>query len=74
MTVKKLNFVGVEKVKNLSDEEVLIVALIENLQRKNLNPLEEAIAYKNLVAVQFHPEKSGNPGLRILQNFSRWVP
>ncbi|QER41834.1 ParB/RepB/Spo0J family partition protein [Thermodesulfobacterium sp. TA1] len=35
-------------VKNLSDEEVLIVALIENLQRKNLNPLEEAIAYKNL--------------------------
>ncbi|HCE79271.1 ParB/RepB/Spo0J family partition protein [Thermodesulfobacterium commune] len=36
-------------IKNLSDEEVLIVALIENLQRKNLNPLEEAIAYKNLV-------------------------
>jgi len=33
-----------------------------------------AIAFKNLVAVQFHPEKSGNPGLRILQNFSRWVP
>jgi glutamine amidotransferase len=33
-----------------------------------------AIVYKNLVAVQFHPEKSGNPGLRILQNFSRWVP
>ncbi|WP_028841026.1 ParB/RepB/Spo0J family partition protein [Thermodesulfobacterium hveragerdense] len=35
-------------IKNLSDEEVLVVALIENLQRKNLNPLEEAIAYKNL--------------------------
>ena len=31
-----------------------------------------AIARKNLVAVQFHPEKSGRPGLRILANFSRW--
>ena len=26
----------------------------------------------NLVAAQFHPEKSGAPGLRILENFSRW--
>ena len=31
-----------------------------------------AIARKNLVAVQFHPEKSGRPGLRILENFCRW--
>ncbi|WP_038055090.1 ParB/RepB/Spo0J family partition protein [Thermodesulfobacterium hydrogeniphilum] len=36
-------------IKNLNDEEVLIVALIENLQRKNLNPLEEALGYKNLI-------------------------
>ena len=27
---------------------------------------------KNLVAMQFHPEKSGRPGLRILANFCRW--
>ncbi len=33
-----------------------------------------AIAYKNLVAVQFHPEKSGRPGLKILENFSKWNP
>jgi glutamine amidotransferase len=31
-----------------------------------------AVAYKNLVAVQFHPEKSGRPGLQILENFCRW--
>ncbi|MEZ4550100.1 MAG: imidazole glycerol phosphate synthase subunit HisH [Desulfobacterales bacterium] len=28
----------------------------------------------NLVATQFHPEKSGRPGLTILKNFSRWQP
>jgi imidazole glycerol-phosphate synthase subunit HisH len=31
-----------------------------------------AVARKNLVAVQFHPEKSGPPGLQILQDFCRW--
>ena len=31
-----------------------------------------AMARGNLVAVQFHPEKSGRPGLQILANFSRW--
>lgn len=36
-------------IKNFSDEEAFIVSLIENLQRKNLNPLEEAIGYRNLI-------------------------
>jgi len=30
------------------------------------------IAAKNLLAVQFHVEKSGRPGLRILSNFCHW--
>lgn len=31
-----------------------------------------ALTYESLVAVQFHPEKSGRPGLQILNNFCRW--
>lgn len=32
-----------------------------------------AIAHDNLVAVQFHPEKSSLNGLRLLANFVEWV-
>lgn len=32
------------------------------------------IGIKNLVATQFHPEKSGEPGLTILKNFCCWNP
>jgi len=37
-------------------------------------PFPSVIGMKNLVATQFHPEKSGKPGLRILKNFSGWNP
>ena len=37
----------------LTDQQVLEYALVENLQRENLNPMEEARAYKTLIA-DFH--------------------
>ena len=36
-------------VREFSDEEVLEIALIENLQRENLSPIEEANAYQRLM-------------------------
>jgi glutamine amidotransferase len=30
------------------------------------------LAVKNMIAMQFHPEKSGRPGLQILKNFCAW--
>ena len=36
-------------IMNLSDKEILEISLIENIQRQDLNPIEEAIAYKKLM-------------------------
>ncbi|MBT8357355.1 MAG: imidazole glycerol phosphate synthase subunit HisH [Deltaproteobacteria bacterium] len=32
------------------------------------------VGFKNLFATQFHLEKSGKPGLRMLANFCKWNP
>ena len=36
-------------VKNLDDKNAMEIALIENVQRENLNPIEEADGYENLM-------------------------
>src|SRR6266545_2922520 len=40
-------------VRDVPDERLLAVALIENIQREDLNPIEEAIAYRRL-SDEFH--------------------
>lgn len=52
---RAMNRLGWEEVpaiiKNLSDTETASVALIENLQREELSPIEEAIAYGKLLVL-----------------------
>ena len=36
-------------IRELTEEETMQIALIENLQRENLNPLEEALGYQSLM-------------------------
>ncbi len=36
-------------IKDLGEQEIMEVALIENLQRQDLNPVEEALGYKSLI-------------------------
>ncbi len=36
-------------VKEVTDQEALVLALVENIQREELNPIEEAEAYKRLI-------------------------
>jgi len=44
---------GLEKIpaviKDYTDSKVIEIALIENIQRKDLNPIEEALAYKTII-------------------------
>lgn len=51
--VKASTIAGLTKipaiVRNFTDEEMMEIALLENLQRENLNSIEEATAYKKLL-------------------------
>lgn len=52
-------------VRNLSDTEVLEVAIIENIQRANLNPVEEAAGYRQLM------ERFGHTQERLAEALSK---
>ena len=43
--------------KSLSDQQMCALALIENIQREDLNPIETALGYRNLM----HPSRRGTP-------------
>ncbi len=40
-------------IKDFTEQEVVEISLIENIQRESLNPIEEAMAYKRLME-EFH--------------------
>ena len=52
---KAARLAGLEKIpaiiKDFSDQEMMEIALIENIQREDLNPIDEANAYENIIRV-----------------------
>ncbi len=51
--VRASKLAGLEKIpaiiRNLDDEQMMEIALLENLQRENLSSIEEAIAYRKMI-------------------------
>lgn len=39
-------------IKEFDDNEMMEIALIENIQRENLNPIEEALSYENIIRLR----------------------
>lgn len=48
---KSLNLTEIPAlIKNVKDEEAMVISLIENIQREELNPMEEAHAFQRLIS------------------------
>ena len=45
-------------IKNLNDKDSAEIALIENIQRKNLTPIEEALSYKKILDMGYLTQES----------------
>ncbi len=52
-------------IRDFNDEEMMEIALIENIQRENLNPIEEALAYENII------KATGMTQEKIAQKFGK---
>ena len=52
-------------IREFNDEEMMEIALIENIQRENLNPIEEALAYENII------KATGMTQEKIAQKFGK---
>lgn len=52
---KASKLAGLEKIpaiiKEFNDQEMMEIALIENIQREDLNPIDEALAYENIIKI-----------------------
>lgn len=52
---KASKLAGLEKIpaiiKEFNDQEMMEIALIENIQREDLNPIDEALAYENIIRI-----------------------
>jgi hypothetical protein len=58
---------GQEVFQDCQPEAAMVLGVTEHGIR-----FPSALAWRNLVATQFHPEKSGRFGLKILENFLAW--
>ena len=52
-------------IRDFNDEEMMQIALLENIQRENLNPIEEALAYENII------KSTGMTQEKIAQKFGK---
>lgn len=68
--MRKLGFGETDAiVRYLTDDETAAVALIENIQREDLSPIEEAVAYERLLKIQGITQKNLAESMGKSQSF-----
>lgn len=67
---KSLNWESIPAiVKDMTDEQSATLALIENLQRENLNPIDEAKAYEQLMEINDYTQSDLAQGMGKSQSY-----